>query len=163
MTSLVTTALITEKLVLTSNFLYSEGTLQPACSNCFPIALSLHQECPYIECPCKEKLLYLVACNVMKPGGAQKGKKALPCEHHKVLLLVAAGHVDWTRGSCRKLHSKHKSRSRAAEQDCFGQKCLRAVHIASGCIYMGPRTSSESMWKMTHDDDSTQGDSNFAV
>ena len=29
------------------------------CSDWLPIALSLHQGCPYIECPYKEKLLYL--------------------------------------------------------------------------------------------------------
>ena len=37
---------------------YSEGPLQSECSNWLPMVSSLHQNCPYIECPYKENLLY---------------------------------------------------------------------------------------------------------
>ena len=47
----VTTALVTKKIVIISNCPYSVLILQSKCSDWFPTSLSLHQECPYKECP----------------------------------------------------------------------------------------------------------------
>ena len=38
----------------------SEGPLQSECSAWFPDATSLPRECPYIECPYNEALLYKI-------------------------------------------------------------------------------------------------------
>ena len=54
----VTSALVPKRPVLISNWPYSEMPLQTECSEQSPIALSLHQECLYIECPYKENFLY---------------------------------------------------------------------------------------------------------
>ena len=53
----VTTAVVTRKIVLTSNCPYSEGPLQSEYSDWLPMTLSLHRDCPYIKCPYKESLL----------------------------------------------------------------------------------------------------------
>ena len=47
-------------IVLTSACPYSGGTLQSQCNDWLPIALSLRRECPFIDCPYKEKLLYML-------------------------------------------------------------------------------------------------------
>ena len=47
----IMTALGIKENVLTSNCSYSEVPLSSECSAWFPVALSLHWECPYIECP----------------------------------------------------------------------------------------------------------------
>ena len=54
-----TTALAPKKNVLMSNCPRSEVPVQSECSDRLQIALSLHQECPYIKHFYKEKLLYL--------------------------------------------------------------------------------------------------------
>ena len=61
-TLFVTTALVTKQFVLTSNCPYPGGPVQSQCSDWLPMALSLHQECSYIECPYKESLLYASSC-----------------------------------------------------------------------------------------------------
>ena len=50
------TALVPRKRILMWSCPYSEAPLQSECSDWSPLALSLHQGCPYIECPYKEKL-----------------------------------------------------------------------------------------------------------
>ena len=57
-TSLCSDCFVYQKIVLTSHCLYSKGPLQSECSDWFPLALSLSQECPYIECPYNKKVLY---------------------------------------------------------------------------------------------------------
>ena len=53
-TLFVMAALVVKKSVLTINCPYPEESLQSECSDWFTMALSLHQECPYIEHPYKE-------------------------------------------------------------------------------------------------------------
>ena len=57
-TLFVTTVLVTKNLVLTSNCPCSEGPLQSKSSDWLPMAFSLRQDCPYIECPYNQSLLY---------------------------------------------------------------------------------------------------------
>ena len=57
-TLFVATALVTKRFVLTSSCPHSEEPLQSESGDWTPMALSLHQDCPYIECPYKENLLY---------------------------------------------------------------------------------------------------------
>ena len=52
------TALVAKKFVLTLNCPYSEDSLQSECPDCLLMALSLHQDCPYIKCAYKDTLLY---------------------------------------------------------------------------------------------------------
>ena len=56
-TLFVTTAWIAKKIVLPSNFPFSEGPVQSESINWVPTALSLHQDCPYIKCSYKESVL----------------------------------------------------------------------------------------------------------
>ena len=62
------TALVTKKFGVTSNCPYSEGPLQSEYHDWLPMTLSLHQNCPYIECPYKESLVY----REYKPSSSQQ-------------------------------------------------------------------------------------------
>ena len=57
--------------VATSSGHYSEVPLQSGCVDWFPIALSLHQESPYIDCPYKKKFLYLTSEHSATPAMQQ--------------------------------------------------------------------------------------------
>ena len=48
----VTTVFVIKRTVLILNFPIWDVPLQSKCSDWFPISLSLHQHCPYKECPC---------------------------------------------------------------------------------------------------------------
>ena len=58
----VMTALVHNTIVLTSICRYAEVLMQSECSDWFPIALSLHQDCPYIYCPYQRDFLICTAC-----------------------------------------------------------------------------------------------------
>ena len=51
-------ALITKIIVLLSNRPYSQVQLQSGRSAWSPMALPLHRECSYIDCPHKQKVLH---------------------------------------------------------------------------------------------------------
>ena len=46
--------------------------MQSVCSDWLPKVLSLHRDCPYIECPYKESLLYMY--NILAAGSDSAGQ-----------------------------------------------------------------------------------------
>ena len=55
----VSTAFVAKEVVFTLNCHYWKVPLQAECSDWFQLALFLHHDCLYIQCPCQEKRLYL--------------------------------------------------------------------------------------------------------
>ena len=91
------TALGTKKFVLTSKCPYSLGPLQSECINWSPMALSLHQSCPYMQCPYKENLLY-----------PHKMAGASPAPQHDNSSMTTA--------ACKQQHAKSSMTTAACKQ-----------------------------------------------
>ena len=68
---LITSALVTNKVVLIHKCPCSKVPLQSHSCDVFPILVSLQQERPYVECPCTKKSLYVDVWPPLAFGGIE--------------------------------------------------------------------------------------------
>ena len=81
--------------------------MQSECSDWSPMALSLHQYCPYIECPYKETLLYLTDRRCF--AGDRQHVQLVAQIHDELLFEVNAQRCDAyvIAGKCRTVWQAH--------------------------------------------------------
>ena len=130
--------------------------LQSAYSDGFPTALFLHQECPYIKSPYKEKLLLSISALAKLAAGCQRSQQAAFYSTDVAGSSTAATDaVKLVLGCCDPIHTAdalilalmNVCRQYFA-QDCTAAKCI---------LLYGGGTACRNSWAAEQEKNTTTG------